>query len=98
MQAVFEQSFKDNLLPETKQELVRMRSATAKCLDISKAIEDGYVDTDVVVSGQGFHFLKPRFASKQRVGPRLGLAGCLSGRFRPFPVGKARGSGEAWYV
>ena len=52
---------KDNLPPATRQELAQVRRATAKYLDISEAIADGYVDIDVFVPGQGFHYLRPVF-------------------------------------
>lgn len=52
---------KDRLLTETRRELAQVRSATAKYLDIQRAIDDGYVNIDVFVSGQGFHYLKPGF-------------------------------------
>ena len=52
---------KENLSPATQQELARVRVATAKYLDLFEAIADGYVNIDVFVSGQGFHYLKPSF-------------------------------------
>ena len=52
---------KDNLSPETRRELGQVRRATAKYLDIFEAIADGYVDINVFVSGQGFHYLRPGF-------------------------------------
>ena len=52
---------KDNLSPETRRELGQVRRATAKYLDIFEAIADGYVDINVFVPGQGFHYLKPAF-------------------------------------
>jgi hypothetical protein len=58
-------TIKDNLPAETRRELAQVRSATARYLDISNAIEDGYVDIDVFVSGQGFHYLKPSFLDAQ---------------------------------
>ena len=42
-----------------QHELVRVRRATARYHDIEQARADGYVDIDVVVSGQGYHYLKP---------------------------------------
>jgi hypothetical protein len=50
---------KDNLSPATRRELGQVRSATARYHDIGQAIDDGYVDINVFVSGQGFHYLKP---------------------------------------
>ena len=52
-------ALKDNLLPETRRELAQVRSATARYHDISQALYDGYVDINVFVSGQGFHYLNP---------------------------------------
>jgi len=49
----------EQLSPETRQELARLRQATARYHDLSQAVADGYVDIDVFVSGQGFHYLKP---------------------------------------
>ena len=48
----------DNLLPETRRELDQVRAATAQFHDLSQAVFDRYIDIDVFVSGQGFHFLK----------------------------------------
>jgi hypothetical protein len=50
---------KDNLSPETRRELAQVRSATARYHDINQAMDDGYIDIDVFVPGQGFHYLKP---------------------------------------
>jgi hypothetical protein len=52
-------TIKDNPPPALRQELAEVRSATAKYHDISQAMDDGYVDINVFVSGQGFHYLKP---------------------------------------
>jgi hypothetical protein len=49
----------DRLSPEVRRELAEARRATAKYHDITVAIADGYVDINVFVSGQGFHFLRP---------------------------------------
>jgi hypothetical protein len=47
-----------HLLPQTQQELARVRSATVKYDDVDAAIADGYADINVVLPGQGRHFLK----------------------------------------
>ena len=49
-----------DLLPQTHQELAQVRSAIAKYDDVDAAIADGYADIDVVLPGQGRHFLKER--------------------------------------
>ena len=49
----------DELLPATRQELAQARAATARYHDIAQAIADGYVNIDVFVPGQGFHYLNP---------------------------------------
>jgi hypothetical protein len=49
----------DSLSTATRRELGQVRSATAKYHDLDKAIADGYVNIDVFVPGQGFHYLKP---------------------------------------
>lgn len=49
----------DDLSAATRRELAQVRAATAKYHDISKALEDGYVDIDVFIPGMGFHYLKP---------------------------------------
>lgn len=43
--------------PATQAELGAVRAATAKYQDVSRAIADGYVDINVVLPGQGRHFL-----------------------------------------
>jgi len=40
-------------------ELAAARAGTAKYHNIAQAVADGYVNIDVFVSGQGFHYLKP---------------------------------------
>lgn len=47
-----------HLPPQTQQELARVRSAIMKYHDVDTAIADGYVDINVVLPGQGRHFLK----------------------------------------
>jgi len=56
-----EAAVNDNLLPETRRELDQVRAATAKFHDLSAAVFERYIDIDVFVSGQGFHFLKNSF-------------------------------------
>jgi hypothetical protein len=48
------------ILPETLRELAKARRATAKYHDVSRALQDGYVDIHLFVPGQGFHFLNPQ--------------------------------------
>lgn len=43
---------------ETRVELARVRSATAKYHNINKAIEDGYADINVYVEHMGWHYMK----------------------------------------
>jgi hypothetical protein len=43
---------------ETLKELAIARSSTAKYHDFNTAIEDGYVDINVVVQNMGYHYLK----------------------------------------
>lgn len=43
---------------ELQQELALARSSTAQYHNIDKAIEDGYVDINVVVQNMGYHLLK----------------------------------------
>lgn len=43
---------------ELEEELALARSSTVKYHDIEKAIEDGYVDINVVVQNMGYHLLK----------------------------------------
>jgi len=40
------------------QELERVRQATARYNDVLQAEADGYLDIDLFVSGQGYHFVK----------------------------------------
>ena len=49
----------DNLPLQTHLQLQAAKAATAKYHDINKAIEDGYVDIDVVVQNMGYHYMKP---------------------------------------
>jgi hypothetical protein len=42
---------------ELEGELALARSGTAKYHDISRAIQDGYVDINVVIQGMGYHYL-----------------------------------------
>jgi hypothetical protein len=49
------------LTPADRQllrELRQARKATKKYRDVEEAVEDGYVDVNVVVPGQGHHYLK----------------------------------------
>lgn len=43
----------------TRRELAEAKRATAKYQDLQAALDDGYVDINLFVPGQGFHFLKP---------------------------------------
>jgi hypothetical protein len=56
-----EAAVNDNLLLETRRELDQVRAATATFHDLSAAVLERYIDIDVFVSGQGFHFLKNSF-------------------------------------
>lgn len=47
----------DRLSPETRQELARARQATLQYHSPAQAEHDEYVDVDLFVSGQGFHFV-----------------------------------------
>ena len=49
----------DNLPLATHLQLQAAKAATAKYHDIDNAIEDGYVDIDVVVQNMGYHYMKP---------------------------------------
>jgi hypothetical protein len=49
----------DKLPFEVRRELDEARGATARYRDVDQAIADGYVDINVFVPGQGFHYLKP---------------------------------------
>lgn len=49
---------KHGMPPPVVRELLQARSATAKYHDVNRAIADGYVDVNVIVPGQGRHFLK----------------------------------------
>ena len=49
----------DNLPLATHLQLQAAKAATAKYHDINNAIEDGYVDIDVVVQNMGYHYMKP---------------------------------------
>ena len=42
-----------------QSELASARRATARYHNLSHAVADGYVDIDVFVPGQGFHYLNP---------------------------------------
>lgn len=44
---------------ETKRELNRARRATAQYHSINRAMADGYVDINVFIPNQGYHYLKP---------------------------------------
>ena len=44
---------------DTHQELAGARRATARYHNLSQALADGYVNINVFVPGQGFHYLKP---------------------------------------
>lgn len=48
----------DRLSPETRQELARVRQATLQYHSLAQAEHDEYVDVNLFVSGQGFHFVK----------------------------------------
>jgi hypothetical protein len=41
------------------QQLATVRGATLRYYDVSQAVADGYVDINVFVSGQGYHYLNP---------------------------------------
>lgn len=45
------------LSDETRQELARVRQATLQYHNLAKAERDEYVDVNLFVSGQGFHFV-----------------------------------------
>lgn len=49
---------KNQLSAATEQELARARSATARYHDIAQAEADGYVNIDLYLSGEGFHYVK----------------------------------------
>ena len=49
---------KNQLSTATEQELARARSATARYHDIAQAEADGYVNIDLYLSGEGFHYVK----------------------------------------
>ena len=46
------------LSDETRQELARVRQATLQYHNLALAERDEYVDVNLFVSGQGFHFVK----------------------------------------
>lgn len=46
------------LLPETISELQKAKIATAKYNDFDNAINDGYVDINVIVPEMGYHYLR----------------------------------------
>lgn len=45
------------LTPATQQELAAARRATARYHDVAQAEADGYVNIDLYVSGEGFHWV-----------------------------------------
>lgn len=47
-----------DLSAATHQELAQARSATAKYHDIAQAVADGYVNFNLYVPGEGFHYVK----------------------------------------
>lgn len=47
----------DRLSNETRQELARVRQATLQYHTLAQADRDEYVDVNLFVSGQGFHFV-----------------------------------------
>jgi len=49
---------KQGLSAATEQELAQARSATAKYHDIAQAEADGYVNFNLYVPGEGFHYVK----------------------------------------
>ena len=51
-------SAKKNLSAATEQELAQARSATAKYHDVAQAEADGYVNFDLYVTGEGYHYIK----------------------------------------
>jgi hypothetical protein len=51
-------SVKKDLSAATEQELARARSATAKYHDVAQAEADGYVNFDLYVTGEGYHYIK----------------------------------------
>jgi len=51
-------SGESKLSAATEQELARARSATAKYHDIAQAEADGYVNFNLYVPGEGFHYVK----------------------------------------
>lgn len=48
---------RSRLSPLTEQELAQARRGTAKYHDIEQAIADGYVDFNLYIPGEGFHYL-----------------------------------------
>lgn len=58
-------SANNELLPSTLKELAQARAATAKYHDLAQALADGYINIDVFVPGQGFHYLKPSLLDGQ---------------------------------
>ena len=49
---------KKTLPAAAEQELARARSATAKYHDVAQAEADGYVNFDLYVTGEGYHYIK----------------------------------------
>jgi hypothetical protein len=49
---------KSDLSAATQQELARARSATAKYHDIAQAEADGYININLYLPGEGFHYVK----------------------------------------
>ncbi|HXI93632.1 MAG TPA: hypothetical protein VNO24_26915 [Blastocatellia bacterium] len=51
-------SARKNLSAATEQELAQARRATAKYHDVAQAEADGYVNFDLYVTGEGYHYIK----------------------------------------
>ena len=56
--ALAQANVKQPLSATTEQELAQARSATAKYHDVAQAEADGYVNFDLYVTGEGYHYIK----------------------------------------
>src|SRR5215475_6866130 len=48
-----------HLSPATLQELANARAGTAKYQDVEQAEADGYINIDLYLSGEGYHYVNP---------------------------------------
>ena len=64
-QADHDDAREESLPRETQREIARARRATARYHDLSRAIADGYVDINVFIPNQGFHYLKSAILDAQ---------------------------------